>query len=110
MKSISAARSPRAVREAPAGSWTFLTHHAHVLLSVAADPEARLRDLAERVGLTERAVQRIVSDLLAGGYVSVTKVGRRNRYRVNGRLALRHPIERHRTVKALVELVLGPRG
>jgi Mn-dependent DtxR family transcriptional regulator len=85
--------------------WTFLTNHAHVLIVLADDPEARLRDVAARVGITERAVQRIVGELEAGGYVEVTREGRRNRYRVNGDLPLRHPIEAHRSIADL--LVLG---
>ena len=108
MKSKPIARSRRTLREAPAAAgWTFFTNHAHVLFAVAADPEARLRDLAERVEITERAVQRILADLQAENYVTVTKAGRRNRYKVNPRLSLRHPIERHRTVKALLDWVEG---
>jgi DNA-binding transcriptional ArsR family regulator len=86
-------------------SWTFLTNHAHVLIVLAEDPEARLRDVAARVGITERAVQRIVAELEAGGYVEVTREGRRNRYRLNPDLPLRHPIEAHRSIGDL--LVLG---
>lgn len=91
----------------PSAGWTFLTNHAHVLFCIAQDPEVRLRDVAARVGITERAVQRIVTDLEAEGYLVVSKEGRRNRYRVNLDQPLRHPIERHRTVAALIELVLG---
>jgi predicted ArsR family transcriptional regulator len=93
--------------EIPSG-WTFLTNHAHVLFCIAADPEVRIRDMADRVGITERAVQRIINDLEAESYVTVSKEGRRNRYQVNFGLPLRHPIERHRTVAALIELVVGP--
>ncbi len=107
MTSKPVARSRRTLPEPPATGWTFLTNHAHVLFVVAADREARLRDIAERVSITERAVQRIVADLTAEGYLTVTKEGRRNRYKVNARLPLRHPVERHRTVKALLELVVG---
>lgn len=92
---------------APSG-WTFLTNHAHVLFCIAADPEVRIRDVADRVGITERAVQRIIHELEAESYLTVSKEGRRNRYQVNFGLPLRHPIERHRTVAALVELVVGP--
>lgn len=92
----------------PAAGWTFLTNHAHVLFCIAQDTEVRLRDVAARVGITERAVQRIVTDLEAEGYLAVTKEGRRNRYRIDYERRLRHPIERHRTVAALIELVLGP--
>jgi hypothetical protein len=87
--------------------WTFLTNHAHVLFCIALDPEVRLRDVASRVGITERAVQRIVTDLESAGYLLVTKEGRRNRYEVRDDLPLRHPIERHRSVKALIDLVSG---
>jgi hypothetical protein len=75
------------------GSWTFLTNHAHVLLCIARDPMIRLRDVAEQVGITERATQRIVADLVAEGYVSRVRAGRRNRYRVNESLPLRHPLD-----------------
>jgi len=90
--------------------WTFLTNHAHVLLCIARDPEARMREVAALVGITERAVQRIVADLEEGGYVERTKLGRRNRYKVRGDLPLRHPIERHERVAALLDLVLGDRA
>lgn len=74
--------------------WTFLTNHAHVLLCIARDPGTRLRDVAERVGITERAAQRIVADLAAAGYLTATREGRRNRYELNPSLPLRHPLER----------------
>jgi DNA-binding transcriptional ArsR family regulator len=90
-------------RSAP--PWTFLTNHAHVLLCLARDPETRMRDVAEQVGITERAVQRIVSELEQGGYVARDREGRRNRYEVKSDVALRHPIERHRSVAALLALV-----
>jgi DNA-binding MarR family transcriptional regulator len=89
--------------------WTFLTNHAHVLFCIAQDPEVRLRDVSARVGITERAVQRIVTDLEEEGYLAVSKEGRRNRYQVRSDRPLRHTIERHRSVEALIELVLGPR-
>jgi DNA-binding transcriptional ArsR family regulator len=85
--------------------WTFLTNHAHVLLCIAQDPEARMRDMAEQVGITERAVQRIISELEEGGYLLRVKDGRRNRYEVRGDRPLRHPIERHQKVAALLALV-----
>lgn len=98
---------PTGGKESTAG-WTFLTNHAHVLFCIAEDPEVRLRDVAARVGITERAVQRIVTDLEGQGYLVVSKEGRRNRYQVNYGQPLRHPIERHRTVEALIRLVLEP--
>ncbi len=73
-------------------------------------PSFRLRDVAARVGITERAVQRIVTDLEGEGYLVVSKDGRRNRYRINQELPLRHPVERHRTVEALIGLVVEARG
>jgi predicted ArsR family transcriptional regulator len=73
--------------------WTFLTNHAHTLVCIARDPGLRLRDVAERVGVTERAAQRIVSDLVDGGYLERQKEGRRNAYRVRADRPLRHPVE-----------------
>ena len=90
--------------------WTFLTNHAHVLFCIARDPEVRLRDVAALVGITERAVQRIVTDLETAGYLIVSKEGRRNRYQVSFERPLRHPIERHCSVKALIDLVVEDRG
>jgi MarR family len=93
-----------------APSWTFLSNHAHVLITIAAEPELRMRDVALRVGITERAVQRIVAELEQGGYLTITREGRRNRYAVNPDLPLRHPVEAHRTIGHLIELVLGSKG
>jgi DNA-binding transcriptional ArsR family regulator len=89
-----------------AAPWTFLTNHAHVLLCLASDPELRLRDVAARVGITERAVQHIVADLEAAGMLTRTREGRRNRYALHAERPLRHPVEAHRTVADLVNLVL----
>jgi DNA-binding MarR family transcriptional regulator len=89
-----------------AGDWTFLTNHAHVLLCVAQDPGVRHRDLAERVGITERAAQRIVADLVDAGYLEVTREGRRNRYTLHGDLPLRHPLEQDHHVGEILA-VLG---
>lgn len=88
--------------------WTFLSNHGHVLLCVAREPEILLREVAERVGITERAVQRIVADLEQGGYLSRVREGRRNRYEVHAELPLRHPVEAHREVRVLLDLILGP--
>ncbi len=87
-------------------SWTFLTNHSHILISIAQNPDARMRDIAERVGITERAVQRIVDDLTDAGYLRVEKVGRRNRYVVLTRKFLRHPVEEHVQIGKLLEMVL----
>ena len=88
--------------------WTFLTNHAHVLICIVATPEARMRDIAQRVAITERAVQRIVGELEEAGYVQRVRIGRRNRYKVRKSLPLRHPIEQHRRVSALLKLILDP--
>ncbi len=85
--------------------WTLFSNHGHVLLFLANDPEARLRDVAQSVGITERAVQKIVRDLQDGGILSVSKHGRRNRYRVHTRKSLRHPLEAHRTVGNLISMM-----
>ncbi len=85
--------------------WTFLTNHAHVLLCVARDPEVRLRDIAAAVGITERAAQGIVTDLVTAGYLERTKDGRRNRYAVHSELPLRHPLERAHAIGEILEVL-----
>lgn len=87
-------------------AWTFMTNHAHVLFCIAQDSTLRLRDVAARVGITERAVQRIVADLHDSGYIEVHKEGRRNRYEVNFDMPLRHAVEKHRSVRELIALIL----
>jgi DNA-binding MarR family transcriptional regulator len=78
-----------------------------VLLLLAKDPDLRLREIAEQVGITERAVQRIVTDLERDQYIEREKIGRRNRYRVHPELPLRHPLEAHRKIASLITLVVG---
>jgi hypothetical protein len=90
-------------------SWTFLSNHGNVLLAVARNPDATLREVAAVVGITERAVQRIVADLEAGQYLKRIRTGRRNRYEVYPELPLRHPITAHRDIGSLIELVTEPR-
>ena len=85
--------------------WTFLTNHAHVLFCLAQDSEIRLRDVADLVGITERAVQRIVTELEDGGYITRQRNGRRNSYIVHPQRPLRHKIESHRQVKDLLALI-----
>jgi predicted ArsR family transcriptional regulator len=92
------------VSASPPG-WTFLSNHGHVLVSLAVDPDARVRDIADRVGITDRAVQMIVADLEAAGYVERHRVGRRNRYTVVPGGHLRHPLEQHVRVADLLALV-----
>lgn len=91
----------------PSGSaaWTFLTNHSHILICLARDPLLRLRDVAQAVGITERAVQRIVADLEAAGIITRRRDGRRNQYEIKRSLALRHPVEANCTVGDLLEMV-----
>lgn len=85
--------------------WTFLTNHSHVLVLVHTNPDAVLREVAVEVGITERAVQRIIQDLEAGGFIERERIGRRNRYKVLVDQPLRHPIESHRKIGDLLSLV-----
>ena len=89
----------------PVSTWVFLTNHAHVLLCIARDPDSRARDIAERVGITERATQRILADLIGDGYVTRTKVGRRNHYKINARGHLRHPVFRDLSIGPLLQVL-----
>jgi DNA-binding MarR family transcriptional regulator len=89
---------------ATAARWTFLTNHAHVLLCLAADPKATMRAVATRVGITERGVQRIIAELSAAGYLTVTRVGRRNEYEVQLGAPLRGPFAGGRTAGHLIKL------
>jgi hypothetical protein len=86
-------------------NWTLFSNHGHVLFCLARNPEARLRDVAADVGITERAVQKIVRDLQDGGMLGVTKNGRRNSYRINKRKSLRHDLEAACTLKDLIKIV-----
>jgi DNA-binding transcriptional ArsR family regulator len=92
-----------------AAEWTFLSNHAHVLLCIAQEPEILMREMADRVGITLRAVQRIVADLEEAGYLSRVREGRRNRYKVHADRPFRHPATAHRDVRLLLELILGTR-
>ena len=86
--------------------WTFLTNHSHVLICLARDPHMRLRDVAELVGITERAVQKIVHDLEVAGVLERQRIGRRNRYRILADQSLRHPVEQHCSVAELLAVVI----
>ena len=92
------------------GAWTFLTNHAHVLICIHEDPSIRTRDIAARVGITERAVQRIVADLCDNEYLTRTRVGRRNHYAVHADHPLRHPVEAHCLLASLLKTVEEPEG
>jgi predicted transcriptional regulator len=86
-------------------TWRFLSNHTQVLLCLHRDPNARLRDIAQTVGITERAAQRIVAELVETGYVESERVGRRNRYRVNTDMAMRHPAQDGHEVGELLKLL-----
>jgi DNA-binding Lrp family transcriptional regulator len=86
-------------------NWTLFSNHGHVLVCLARDSEARLRDVAADVGITERAVQKIVRDLQEGGMISVSKHGRRNRYRIHKGVTMRHDLEAHCTLGELIQFV-----
>jgi len=91
------------------GNWTFLTNHSHVLLCIAANPDVLVREVADLVGITERATQRIVAELEEAGYLSHERVGRRNHYKVNPNLPLRHPLEDHLEIGALLRVIIDHR-
>lgn len=85
--------------------WTFLTNHTHLLVVLRREPDARIRDLADQVGITQRAVQRILAELVADGILKVRKEGRRNTYRIQRRSRLRHPLEHKHTIGELLDLL-----
>ncbi len=84
-------------------TWTFLSNHAHVLGLLCNEPDLRMRDIAEQVRITERAVQRIIHDLVEEGYVVVRKEGRRNHYDINFDAHLRHPLEAGVSIRMFLE-------
>jgi DNA-binding MarR family transcriptional regulator len=90
------------------GDWTLLSTHARVLVEIARDPDVRIRDLAVECDMTERAVQRIVADLEQAGYLSHTRVGRRNRYTVNTDQTFRHHAHADYPVGPLLDLLTAP--
>jgi hypothetical protein len=95
--------------ETPTPGWTFLTNHALVLVCIAHDPGVRLRDIGERVGITERAAHRIVTELADAGYITRQRNGRRNQYTVNAHLPLPDPIAREQNVGELLEILTATR-
>ena len=86
-------------------TWTFLSNHMHVLVALSRDPELRIRDLADQIGITQRAVQRILSELIDEGVIRAKKVGRRNVYSIQRRTRLRHPLESKHSVGELIDLL-----
>jgi predicted transcriptional regulator len=86
-------------------NWRFLSNHTQVLLCIQRDPDVRFRDIAQMVGITERAAQRIVADLIESGYVESDRIGRRNHYRVNAEIAMRHPAQEGHDIGELLRLL-----
>jgi len=89
----------------PTPTWTFLTNHSHVLLAIWQSPGIKVREISELVGVTERAVLRIIHELVDDGFINIEKVGRENRYSVTADVPLRHPLEQHRRVSELLEML-----
>ena len=85
-------------------SWTFLSNHGHVMVQLNQEPDLKVKELAQRVGITERSAQSILSDLEEAGYISVTRFGRRNKYKVNLNLKFRHPSESNKSIGLLLNI------
>jgi MarR family len=94
--------------ESTAPGWAFLTNHAQVLVCIANDPGIRLREIGERVGITERAAHRIVVELADAGYITRERNGRRNHYTINTHFPLPDPIAREQNVGELLAILTGP--
>jgi len=92
------------------GSWTLLTGHGHVLVEIARNPQARIRDIAAAAGITERTAQAIVADLEAAGYITRTRIGRRTRYSVNSDSIFRHPAQEGLRVGPFLDLLAAARA
>ncbi len=103
-RSATAATSGVGTQRADAG-WTFLTNHGHVLVCIAQDPDVLLSEIAERVGIRERAAHRIVTELVDAGYVRRERVGRRNHYTIDPDRPLRHPLEREHIIGELLSAI-----
>ncbi len=93
-------------KEVPATTWTYLSNHAHVLVCLTKDPEIRLRDIALQVGITERAVSRILTELEDSEVIEKHRVGRRNHYTLNRKARLRHSLESHTSIGELLSLIV----
>jgi hypothetical protein len=103
-----AGRTAARVSDRENANWTFLSNHGHVLVCLARNPDMRLRDVAASVGITERAVQKIIGDLERGRVLDREREGRRNRYHLHVNQPLRHPLEAHRSIGALLRTILTP--
>jgi DNA-binding HxlR family transcriptional regulator len=107
IESLEAEASSARSRPEPRHRWTFLTNHSHVLILLYTEPDLVLREIAARVGITERAIQQILTDLEAEDFIEREKIGRRNHYRVKPDHYLRHPIESHCKVADLLSLIVN---
>lgn len=92
----------------PGAQWTYLSNHAHTIFLLWQEPDLRVRDLAARIGITERAIIRILGELEAAGVLRRHREGRRNHYEIDGDTPLRHPLEQHVRLAQLLELLKGP--
>jgi Mn-dependent DtxR family transcriptional regulator len=88
----------------PDKQWTFLSNYGHVLVYLSRNSEARVRDIATAIGITERSTLGIIRQLEDEGYILVEKIGRRNKYRVNGKLKFRHSMESHKSISSLIKI------
>lgn len=88
-----------------AHSWTFLTNHTHVLVLLSRKPDLRIRDMADEIGITQRAVQRILAELADEGILAIQKEGRRNHYLITRKTRLRHPLENRHTIGEILDLL-----
>jgi predicted transcriptional regulator len=85
--------------------WTFISNHGHVILFLSRNPDATVREISSQVGITERAVLKIIADLSQDEYVEIIKIGRNNTYRINSNKTLRHPLEKNCKIERFVSLI-----
>ena len=102
---MSTGKNKKVTKPEPKTGWTFLTNHSHVLICLAENPDLRVRDIAGRVAITERAVLKILSELEEGGIISREREGRRTRYEIHTAIQLRHPVEAHCSVSHLLGMI-----
>lgn len=96
--------SPMTRKSENGREWNFLSNHGHVVVHLSRFPDSRIRDIAETIGITERSAQAILADLEDAGYVTISKIGRRNSYKVNPGLKFRHPSEASKPISSLLKI------
>lgn len=99
------AHTPKDAAEPRRPQWTIFSNHAHVLVCIVRNPEERVREIARKVGITERAVQRIIGDLEEGGVIARERLGRSNRYKLSLDRPLRHPLEANTTIAKVIRVI-----